>query len=452
MTIEFKCENCLKQYRLKDSLAGKKVRCKDCSETMVVPRIASAVDDENSGSYQLETTSSKPRKKFSISDEAITPQKKKNRASSARSGRRKSLMILCGTFFFLFAVGFLFAPKTIKVVMMFWTFFSMIAIGVGLLWLAFNCFKTAPIAALMMVLLPFIGFVVVSNQIDLFNEKNDPPFRLAVRGLCSFVAALVATLVMAGIQDNPRFHPAPPSYNATAQRNNFRDHNLNQNNLPRDNSNGSRQQTGGRLVHHPIETGRTSTTPFGGRAAGSRINPNVGNNSIKRKYNFGFRYSELPKNADQLITELEPQLTQLSGYIAQSIKIDEEAKRIHFFVSERPRSELIRPFLKLVRSSGIKLASATKKINTPSTPTTNPFGGKTESVGYIFNYKELSDSKDIAVEKINEALKGVPYVDTNRTKIYDQTKKIFIRFNSSRSPRNRNKIKQLLTDAGFDIL
>jgi hypothetical protein len=54
MAISVACE-CGKKYRVKDSLAGKKIRCADCSELIRIPKPKAApVDDEDEFAELLE--------------------------------------------------------------------------------------------------------------------------------------------------------------------------------------------------------------------------------------------------------------------------------------------------------------------------------------------------------------------------------------------------------------
>lgn len=43
--IEFECESCQKKYKVKDDFAGKKARCKECGETMLIPEIEDEVEE-----------------------------------------------------------------------------------------------------------------------------------------------------------------------------------------------------------------------------------------------------------------------------------------------------------------------------------------------------------------------------------------------------------------------
>lgn len=46
MTIDLQCDDCGKRYRLKDSLAGRRIKCKDCGAAINVIDPADAMEDE----------------------------------------------------------------------------------------------------------------------------------------------------------------------------------------------------------------------------------------------------------------------------------------------------------------------------------------------------------------------------------------------------------------------
>jgi hypothetical protein len=63
MGISFTCENCLRPYRVADSLAGKRVKCKDCGAEIRIPEAAKAVstvDDDVYGFNDAPSTAPRP--------------------------------------------------------------------------------------------------------------------------------------------------------------------------------------------------------------------------------------------------------------------------------------------------------------------------------------------------------------------------------------------------------
>lgn len=94
MTIELNCPGCGKSYKLPETLAGKKVRCKACSETMIVPEsdledfedLAETPDDEIE---DYDEPPARPRRKSSTlrDNDArdAAPRKKKPKQKADKS-------------------------------------------------------------------------------------------------------------------------------------------------------------------------------------------------------------------------------------------------------------------------------------------------------------------------------------------------------------------------------
>ncbi len=61
MVIDVQCEACRKRYRVKDNLAGRRIKCKQCEAVMVVPDPMSA--DDEWGDYEDEPELPPPRAK-----------------------------------------------------------------------------------------------------------------------------------------------------------------------------------------------------------------------------------------------------------------------------------------------------------------------------------------------------------------------------------------------------
>ena len=49
--IELKCPSCQKLYRLADSMAGKRGKCKACGELMAIPELPQTPEDENASPF-----------------------------------------------------------------------------------------------------------------------------------------------------------------------------------------------------------------------------------------------------------------------------------------------------------------------------------------------------------------------------------------------------------------
>ena len=78
MTIEFECPDCSREYRVKDSLAGKKVTCKDCGSRVSIPD--EYADDEEWDDYESEPAPPPVRRK----------SKKSGKGSKKKAAARSS--------------------------------------------------------------------------------------------------------------------------------------------------------------------------------------------------------------------------------------------------------------------------------------------------------------------------------------------------------------------------
>ncbi len=82
MTIRFQCSNCQASLKVKDELAGRRVRCKACNSVITIPQPADDLDDFSD--LIIEAVDESPEKDLPLSLPAQTPQRKKGKT------RRKS--------------------------------------------------------------------------------------------------------------------------------------------------------------------------------------------------------------------------------------------------------------------------------------------------------------------------------------------------------------------------
>lgn len=85
--IEFSCPSCSKKYRVKDEVAGKKARCKECGATMPISDVrAEDAPDLASAETVLPAEGLPPRRKRRPADESAAPPAKAKRRKVAASG------------------------------------------------------------------------------------------------------------------------------------------------------------------------------------------------------------------------------------------------------------------------------------------------------------------------------------------------------------------------------
>ena len=87
MPIKTHCPNCCKEYRVKDELAGRKFRCKDCQGVVAVPKPASPSPPRKDpwDDLDLDAYGDNP-----YVDEPIEAQRPKRKKKKSRKRRRTS--------------------------------------------------------------------------------------------------------------------------------------------------------------------------------------------------------------------------------------------------------------------------------------------------------------------------------------------------------------------------
>jgi uncharacterized protein (TIGR00266 family) len=85
--IEFSCPSCSKKYRVKDEVAGKKARCKECGATMPIPDVDAADAPDMAAAEPAPSAEGlPPRRKRRPEDTSNAPPAKAKRRKAADSG------------------------------------------------------------------------------------------------------------------------------------------------------------------------------------------------------------------------------------------------------------------------------------------------------------------------------------------------------------------------------
>lgn len=103
MAISVQCPGCGRDYRVKDELAGKKIRCKDCETAIIIPTSDEDDDFADEPPEELPTPAARPKKK------AAKPAKKRPSSGGMSTGMKWVLgLLVAGGVMVLLCCGGLF--------------------------------------------------------------------------------------------------------------------------------------------------------------------------------------------------------------------------------------------------------------------------------------------------------------------------------------------------------
>lgn len=428
--IALDCPSCFRQYKLKPEFAGRKIRCKECGEPIAVP----SADDPDIEAYEDDFEESPARLPGNRGQKSPVAAKDASRWMNTMFGRGGKVWTQWGIFLLLCVVG-LFYPAPIKMTMMAWAVVSLGLVFVGLFWLAANCFKSAPVDAIVMVLLPFIGFIGASSRIDLFNPQNERPFRLTWRGLWSFLAALVATMVMVGVEQNRPLaagnpEPPPPHFPHQGPR----DPNL----MPPDPATG-RNVVDNREPRAPENHNPHLFHPGAPGGQQSAVNPN-------RTFPFTINVATFPEPVDALKPKLEIRLSTLSFYVANSLTIDEKTQTMTVEFNEPPKPAVFNPLFTELRNVGVQIAPSTRPA-----AGNNRVGKFTPGPIVVFYYNSLPGTPEEAITLLQTALKDIEWVIREEISIVPGESQIVVRLTDVSAISRRSELMEPIHSTGIEL-
>lgn len=442
MTIEVTCESCFRDYRLKDQLAGKTIRCKECREPIRVP----AVDDdeiEDYGDIEVEDygTSVPPQRgSFTKSVPAKTRKRNKKSSNSPPSRFPLKYQVLCSGGMIL---GGVLLPKTIAVFSLLW---ATIALGVsliGVLWLAFNLFKSNPFDALIMILLPFVGFIGISRRVDFLNDENDRPYRWVIRGFLSMVIALFTAIFVKGVEENLRY---APSFFASDEQTHPPPH-------------GVPVMSGRVASGAPSVSGRTgpggaysgSTSSGGGHSGPSAYQPSsqAGRERGQPRIRSVHAYRTLPGPVDDVTAKLDQRFQSLPQYVPGSIEINENENRIYLHVTERPSRELTMAIHRTLLEEGVETGAS--RSSTPTRKSPQIVGTFSPGPSVFIYYNSLPAAPEESLPLIQKTLSVKEYVLADQAFLRTDNQFIVVRVKTKDDLQHRDEIQELLKSSGIDV-
>jgi predicted Zn finger-like uncharacterized protein len=174
MTIEATCDSCFRTYNLKDALAGRKVRCKECGETFTVPEPGAAPREPAGDPWDVDDPFDEDFASAAPPPPMPTRRRKKRRRKKqqpeARSGFNPGLIGILslagggGLFLIMCLVGIVFRPIwTLMLVGMGLTGGGLALVGgIGCLMAAF---EEDTVCGVMYLVVPFYPLYYVITRI-----------------------------------------------------------------------------------------------------------------------------------------------------------------------------------------------------------------------------------------------------------------------------------------------
>lgn len=168
MPISVSCDECFTDFKINEKYAGKKIKCKNCGGIMRVPDPASLPSpdeyEDNSDEDEAPAPPPIPRRTSSSGKKGT---KKKSAGSSmdwlsAIDGKHVKLGV-AGTMGLTLLIGLLSQSIAFKFVGM-WILIGALMVVVGIAWLWILIFREHPVQAIMIVLLPFFGYMMVRRD------------------------------------------------------------------------------------------------------------------------------------------------------------------------------------------------------------------------------------------------------------------------------------------------
>ena len=444
MAIEVTCESCFRDYRLKDQFAGKTIRCKECREPIQVPALGDDEIEDYGDFAEEDYGSSAPPQRRSFSDSSPSKGRKKTKKKSKSAPSRFPIkyQLLCSGGLIIAGV---FLPKTSAIFALLWATIALGASIIGILWLAVNLFKSNPVDALIMILLPFVGFIGISRRVDFLNDENDRPYRWVIRGFLSMVLALFTAIFVKGVEENMRYSP---SFFASNEKERPPNPNLRMNSPgPQPGSRSPAPGTGPRASPLNGPSSQNRSAGASGANSGSRSTPE----RQKPRSRVSNPYQELPGPTEEVIAKLDQRLREFPLFVPGTIEINETEKRIIYHVTERPTPDFFRQQSAILKEVGIVTGRGGGGSRPAPTQFADVVGNYSTGPSIFVYYNSLPQSPEESLALIQKTLQQKEYALADKAFIRTASKYITIRVKTKDDLQHRDELQELLKSAGIDV-